>query len=50
MSVPTLLKETAAAHPDKTALAVKRGGEWLKWSYKQYHSDSRTIAKVCVYV
>ena len=35
MSVPTLLKRTAAAHPDKTALAVKRGGEWLKWSYKQ---------------
>jgi len=46
--VPSLLKKTAGSYPDKTALAVKRGGEWLKWSYKQYHSDSRTIAKAFI--
>ena len=27
---------------------VKRGGEWVTWSYKQYHSDSRTIAKAFI--
>ena len=48
MSVPTMLKTTAGLYPDKTALSVKRSGEWLKWSYKQYHSDSRTIAKAFI--
>ena len=42
------VEHSPGIYPDKTALAVKRGGEWLKWSYKQYHSDSRTIAKAFV--
>ena len=39
MSVPTMLKATADKYPDKTALAVKRSDEWVKWTYKQ-GSDS----------
>ena len=35
-------------YPDKLALAVKRGGEWVNWSYKQYHDDSRTVAKAFI--
>ena len=34
--------------PDKPAMNVKRGGEWVTWSYKQYHSDSRTVAKAFI--
>ena len=41
MSVPTLLAKAAEARPDKVALAVKRNGEWIKWTYKQYYKDSR---------
>jgi long-chain-fatty-acid--CoA ligase ACSBG len=48
MSCPTLLKQTAAAFPDKLALAVKRNGEWMNWTYKQYHADTRTIAKAFI--
>ena len=35
MSVPTMLKMTADKCPDRTALAVKRSNEWVKWTYKQ---------------
>ncbi len=31
-----------------TALAVKRDGAWLKWSYKQYREEVRTVAKAFV--
>ena len=27
---------------------MKRGGEWVNWSYKQYHADSRTVAKAFI--
>ncbi len=48
LSVPTLLKQAAAAFPDKMAMAVKRNGEWVNWTYKQYLADSRTIAKAFI--
>ena len=41
MSVPTMLRRAAEEAPDKMALSVKRKGEWLAWSYKQYYKDSR---------
>ncbi|CAG7784884.1 unnamed protein product [Allacma fusca] len=45
VSVPSLLKQAADRNPDKTALAIKRNGEWQKWSYRQYHNDVRAVAK-----
>ena len=48
MSVPTMLERTASMFPDKTALAVKRSDEWIKWSYKKYLSDTKTIAKAFI--
>ena len=35
VSVPTLLRQTAGLYPDKTGLAVKRSGQWKKWSYRE---------------
>jgi long-chain-fatty-acid--CoA ligase ACSBG len=45
MSVPSLLIRAATRAPERTALAVKRNGDWQKWSYKQYLADVRTAAK-----
>ena len=36
ISVPTLVKRVTAAGGDHAALAVKRDGKLLKWSYKEY--------------
>ena len=30
---------------DLPALCVKRGGVWIKWTYKQYLDDVKTTAK-----
>ena len=48
LSVPTLLKQAATSAPDNLALSVKRDNTWLKWSYKQYYKDSRTVAKAFI--
>lgn len=45
ISVPTLLKQAAERAPDRMALAVKRNGEWQKWTYRQYLKDVETVAK-----
>ena len=34
VSVPTMLREAAERAPDRAALAIKREGEWVKWTYK----------------
>ena len=36
MSVWTMLHQTAARVPNRTALAVKREGVWVKWTYAEY--------------
>lgn len=33
MSVPSLLERAAHRAPERMALAVKRNGEWQKWTY-----------------
>lgn len=45
MSVPHLLMRATARAPQHTALAVKRNGEWQKWTYQDYLNDVRTAAK-----
>jgi len=34
ISVPSLLVRAAARAPERIALAVKRNGDWVKWTYK----------------
>jgi len=48
LSVPTLLTRAAEDAPDHTALAVKRDGEWVKWSYDRYLEDVRTAGKAFI--
>lgn len=48
LSVPTLLRLAAESMPNHLALSVKRNGKWLKWTYKQYFDDSRTVAKAFI--
>ena len=45
ISVVTMFNNTIRSFPNATAMAVKRGGKWQKWNYKQYLSDVRTAAK-----
>jgi len=49
-SVYTLLKESSERVPDRTALAVKRDGVWVKWTYKEYFEDVQAIAKAFIKV
>ncbi|XP_067665724.1 long-chain-fatty-acid--CoA ligase ACSBG2-like isoform X2 [Haliotis asinina] len=41
ITVPNLLRQAAQNLPNNTALAVKRNGQWVKWTYSQY------LASVC---
>lgn len=48
ISVPSILERTAKKWPDHPAMAVKRDGVWVKWSYSQYYQESRTVAKAFI--
>ncbi|XP_063395173.1 long-chain-fatty-acid--CoA ligase ACSBG2 isoform X4 [Cydia fagiglandana] len=45
ISVPGLLRQTAARYPDSPALCTKKDGKWHKITYKQYLERVRTVAK-----
>eukprot|EP00095_Tigriopus_kingsejongensis_P011076 snap_masked-scaffold23_size669530-processed-gene-5.1 protein:Tk11076 transcript:snap_masked-scaffold23_size669530-processed-gene-5.1-mRNA-1 annotation:"hypothetical protein LOTGIDRAFT_234625" len=45
VTVPSLLQEVANEIPNKVALSVKRDGEWINWTYYQYHQEVRAVAK-----
>lgn len=51
ISIPTMFQETVRKHPQGLALAHKRKGEWVKWTYKQYYDDvikaAKSFIKVC---
>ena len=36
ISVPALLNKAVQRAPSATALAVKRNGHWIKWTYEKY--------------
>ena len=38
-------RSVANRSPDALALTVKRDGEWVKWTYKQYHDEVRKYDK-----
>ena len=48
ISVPSILENAAKNLPDHTAMAVKRDGTWIKWSYSQYYQESRIVAKAFI--
>ena len=41
-----LVAQQAASIPDKIALQMKRGGEWVRYSYSQLYEASRQVAFV----
>jgi long-chain-fatty-acid--CoA ligase ACSBG len=45
ISVPDLLIRATKRAPERAAMAVKRNGEWQKWTYTDYLQDVRTAAK-----
>ena len=45
ISIPTMFRETVKNLPDGLAMAHKRKGEWVKWTYKQYYDDVVKAAK-----
>jgi len=48
ISVWKMLNQTAARCPDRLALVVKRGDDWVKWTYKQYLEEVRAVAKAFI--
>jgi len=48
LSVPTLLIRAAEDAPDHIALAVKRDGAWVKWTYEKYLDDVRVAGKAFI--
>ncbi|XP_076465017.1 LOW QUALITY PROTEIN: long-chain-fatty-acid--CoA ligase ACSBG2-like [Babylonia areolata] len=45
ITVVTLVKNTVSRLPNGIAMAVKREGQWVKWTYSQYMADIRKAAK-----
>jgi long-chain-fatty-acid--CoA ligase ACSBG len=47
-TVSAAFAKTVARVPESTAMAVKRDGDWLKWSWSQYSEDARCAARACI--
>lgn len=47
-SIPTIVKERCSKGGNSMAMAVKRDGNWIKWTYKQYYQDIRNVAKAFI--
>ena len=50
MTVVEGLKRAVRLAPNRVALAVKRNGEWMKWSYEEYYKSVCTAAKALIKV
>ncbi len=50
VSIPTYFERWANKGPKKTALAVKREGEWVKWTYEEYRRDVLFAAKAFIHL
>jgi len=48
ISVPSLLEKAAKEAPEILALSVKRDEKWIKWTYKEYLQEVRTVAKAFI--
>eukprot|EP00092_Neocalanus_flemingeri_P008766 GFUD01009439.1.p1 GENE.GFUD01009439.1~~GFUD01009439.1.p1 ORF type:complete len:716 (+),score=170.32 GFUD01009439.1:61-2208(+) len=47
-SVWSMIQDTVGRVPDRTALAVKRDGVWVKWTYAEYLENIKTVAKAFI--
>lgn len=45
MTVVQSLQRAVRLAPTRTALAVKRNNEWVKWTYTEYYEAARSAAK-----
>merc|ERR550517_1787476 len=45
-----MLQETLVRVPDRTALAVKRDGVWVKWTFREYIENIETVAKAYIHL
>ena len=48
LSVPSLLFDTAKAYPEVMAMRVRRGGEWVSWTYDQFLHETQLIARALI--
>ncbi len=44
-TVPDVFKRVVRKYPTKPALRVKRDGEWVQWTYREYYTDVAKAAK-----
>ena len=47
-SIPTFVKNRCTKAGNRTALCVKKDGQWQKWSYNEYYRDIRQAAKAFI--
>ena len=45
-----MFERIVTGYGEHPALAVKRFGEWKKWTYKKYHEESMIAAKAMIEV
>lgn len=50
MTVPLMIHATVKLLPNNIAMAVKREGKWVKWTYTQYEEDIFTAAKSFIHL
>ena len=48
IQVWTMLNNTVERCPNNIALAVKRDGKWVKWTYQEYLDEVITVAKAFI--
>lgn len=48
LTVPSMFYQTVQRVPNHPAIAVKRGGMWVQWTYQQYFSDTQKAAKALI--
>lgn len=48
ITVIQAFQERVKKHPNALALAVKREGKWIKWTWRQYYNDCCTFAKALI--
>lgn len=49
-TVVDLFEGVVSRFGKKTALAVKRAGEWKTWTYEEYRDEARLVAKAFIQV
>lgn len=49
-TVTSMLERTVTGYSKHVALAVKRHGEWQKWTYQKYQEDAMCLSKAMIEV